>query len=162
MGGRMDVDSEPGKGSCFCFYIPRHRSDFDITEHHAGDKGKNEREEKTILLVEDDASSQLYLEEVLASTGVEVKVTESGRKALSYLTNGSRPDLILMDIQLPDINGLEVIRKIRKLGEAIPIIAQTAHAMGNDRESCLRAGADNYISKPIGIHELLAMIRRYI
>jgi len=66
-----------------------------------------------------------------------------------------------MDIRLPDINGLEVTKKIREMNKEIPIIAQTAHAMGNDRKRCLEAGASEYISKPIDVDHLLYLINKY-
>ncbi|MFP4621668.1 MAG: response regulator [Bacteroidales bacterium] len=117
---------------------------------------------KNILLVEDDPVSMEYFKEVLAPTRVGILVAENGEQALKQFGGDVSPDLVLMDIQLPDISGLEVTREMKRVKPQIPIIAQTAHAMTEDREKCIRAGADEYISKPIAIDDLLVIINRFI
>lgn len=89
-------------------------------------------------------------------------ICENGAEALKAFENNAPIDLILLDIRLPDISGLEIAKKIREKNAGISIIAQTAHAMGDDRERCIRAGANDYISKPIDANNLLAMIRKHL
>ncbi|HKL37765.1 MAG TPA: response regulator [Bacteroidales bacterium] len=163
MGGCIGLHSEEGKGSCFYFRIPRHpEAGFSPEVPKTMDEPVPSWDDRTLLLVEDDPSSQLYLREALDPTGVKVLLSETGGHALQLLEKVEQPDLVLMDVRLPDISGLDVIRKIREAGHHIPIIAQTAHAMDNDRRKCLQAGADDYITKPVGISNLLSTVARLI
>jgi CheY-like chemotaxis protein len=110
-----------------------------------------------VLIVEDNARNRRLLRVLLTSHGYHVVEAQSGAEALKALEQ-DRPDLILLDIQLPEMDGLELARKIkRKLGD-IPIIAVTAYAMKGDRERILSAGCDGYVSKPIDTRELPRMI----
>jgi CheY-like chemotaxis protein/HPt (histidine-containing phosphotransfer) domain-containing protein len=115
-----------------------------------------------ILLAEDNAAAQLITRKRLENQGHEVRVAGNGFEALQILQE-DRFDLILMDVEMPGMNGLEATRVIRKMeadsGEHIPIIAITAYAMKEDREQCLEAGMDNYISKPVNYQELYHEIK---
>lgn len=164
MGGCIGLHSEEGKGSRFYFRIPRHLGAGVSPEvPQAKDEPVPRWDDKTLLLVEDDPSSQLYLREALHPTGAKVLLSETGGRALQLLEKvPQQADLVLMDVRLPDISGLDVIRKIREAGHHIPIIAQTAHAMKNDRRNCLQAGADDYITKPVAISNLLSTVARLI
>jgi len=110
-----------------------------------------------ILLAEDNAAAQLIARKRLATQGHEVRVAGNGFEVLQILQE-DRFDLILMDVEMPGMNGLEATRVIRKMeadsGEHIPIIAMTAYAMKEDREQCLEAGMDSYTSKPVNYQEL--------
>jgi signal transduction histidine kinase/CheY-like chemotaxis protein len=163
MGGRIGLHSEEGKGTCFYFYVSE---DLDSIRKPAIPEAMEEHatnwNNKTLLLVEDDPSSQLYLKEALLPTGMEVLVSGTGRQALQLIEQINKPDLVLMDIRLPDISGLEVIRVIRDRGCRVPVIAQTAHAMEKDRLTCLQNGADEFISKPVSIRELMSVIDKWI
>ena len=115
-----------------------------------------------ILLAEDNAAAQLITRKRLENQGHEVRVAGNGFEALQILQE-DRFDLILMDVEMPGMNGLEATRVIRKMeadsGEHIPIIAITAYAMKEDREQCLEAGMDNYISKPVNYQDLYHEIK---
>lgn len=118
---------------------------------------------KRILIVEDNDLNLKLFRDLLNANGYETIETREGREAIS-LTRSMRPDLILMDIQLPEISGLEVTERI-KADEAvrhIPIIAVTAFAMRDDEEKILRAGCEAYISKPISIGDFLAAVRKFL
>jgi two-component system sensor histidine kinase/response regulator len=110
-----------------------------------------------VLLAEDNAINQMLAIRILENLGHRATVVGNGREALSAARAG-RFDLVIMDVQMPDVDGFEATAAIRKLekttGEHIPIIAMTAHAMKGDRERCLAAGMDGYVSKPIRVGDL--------
>ncbi len=110
-----------------------------------------------ILVVDDERAIQRFLETVLAGSGFSVQVAENGRLGLAAVA-ASRPDLILLDLGLPDMDGMEVIRRLREWS-VTPIIVLSVQERENDKVGALDAGADDYLSKPFGIPELLARIR---
>lgn len=118
---------------------------------------------KRILIVEDNDLNLKLFRDLLTANGYDTVETKEGLEAIS-LTRNMRPDLILMDIQLPEISGLDVTKKIKSDDEIrhIPIIAVTAFAMKDDEEKILRAGCEAYISKPISIDHFLATIRKFL
>ncbi|MFC1848915.1 two-component regulator propeller domain-containing protein [candidate division CSSED10-310 bacterium] len=116
-----------------------------------------------VLLVEDNAINQQVAGEILESAGVFVEVAENGQKALQ-LVDKSLFDLILMDIQMPVLDGYETTRLIRDNPnyQKLPIIAMTAHAMKGDREKCFEAGMNDYVTKPIEAEQLFTTMARWI
>ncbi|MBS3769214.1 MAG: response regulator [Bacteroidales bacterium] len=118
-------------------------------------------QDKTILIVEDDPLSIRFLNTILKETGANLLVARSGREALDMVMQHDHLDLILMDVQLPVMSGHEVTSQIRENGCNIPIIAQTAHAMAEDRAKCLQSGCSDYITKPIDIELLIEKISKY-
>ncbi len=118
---------------------------------------------KRILIVEDNDLNLKLFRDLLTANGFETIETKEGREAIT-LTRSLRPDLILMDIQLPEISGLEVTERIKADADIkhIPIIAVTAFAMKDDEEKILRAGCEAYISKPISINDFLTAIRKFL
>lgn len=118
--------------------------------------------DKTILIVEDIPSNYQLLAAYLSRTGANIIHTLNGMPVLEILRERKDIDLILMDLQLPDINGIEITKMIRKEDETIPIIAQTAHALAIDRERCIQAGCNDYIAKPIRKHDFLNIVKQYI
>ena len=120
---------------------------------------------RTILLVEDNPVNQRLAERVLEKAGHTVVTAGNGLEALDAFA-AQKFDLILMDVQMPEMSGFEATAKIREhereTGERVPIVAMTAHAMKGDRERCLDAGMDDYISKPIKAHDLLMIIERLL
>lgn len=117
---------------------------------------------KKVLIVEDDIFSVEYLIEVLSETNVQTIVTKNGLEAVEIVKNTPDLSLILMDIQLPGLSGDKATERIRKFNKTIPIIAQTAHAMSNDRERYLKAGCNDYLAKPILITDLFLKLKKYI
>jgi signal transduction histidine kinase/DNA-binding response OmpR family regulator/CHASE3 domain sensor protein len=118
-------------------------------------------EGRRVLVVEDDVRNVFALTSVLEPKGAKVEIARNGLEALSHLKAKPGVDLILMDIMMPEMNGLQATREIRKLpdGGKIPIIALTAKAMADDREQCLAAGANDYIAKPLDVDKLLSLAR---
>lgn len=124
------------------------------------------RNHLSILIAEDVAVNQEVLRAILGLYGHTVTIVDNGADAVSqWERNSDQYDLILMDVQMPLMDGLSATRKIRELekarGSRIPIVAMTAYAMKGDREKCLAAGMDNYVSKPFKAEDLVAMIDRY-
>jgi CheY-like chemotaxis protein len=117
------------------------------------------------LLAEDNLINQMVAVRLLQKGGQDVQVAANGHEALEELTNGQF-DLVLMDVQMPVMGGFEATAAVREMekgtGRHIPIIALTAHAMDGDRERCLAAGMDGYISKPIHGKELFEQIEALI
>lgn len=118
---------------------------------------------KTILIVEDNDLNLKLFRDLLTAHGYETIETKEGMEAIR-LTRERHPDLILMDIQLPEISGLDVTRRLKADAQisAIPIIAVTAFAMKDDEEKILSAGCEAYISKPISIIPFLNTVRRFL
>jgi two-component system sensor histidine kinase/response regulator len=118
-----------------------------------------------IILAEDNIINQKVAVSLLENWGHEVTVVNDGREAVDSLQQQNF-DLVLMDVQMPNMDGLEATRRIRnatssKINSRIPIIAMTAHAMKGDRENFLAAGMDDYISKPINVDEVLNILNKY-
>jgi len=118
---------------------------------------------KTILIVEDNDLNLKLFRDLLGAFGYITHETREGIEAIS-MTRAIQPDLIIMDIQLPEISGLDITRKIKADHELkhIPIVAVTAFAMKDDEERIMRAGCEAYLSKPIAIDDFIRTIRRLI
>ncbi|HTX56437.1 MAG TPA: HAMP domain-containing protein, partial [Candidatus Acidoferrales bacterium] len=119
---------------------------------------------RRVLIVDDDARNIFALEAALRAHGMEVVTAESGRSGIDILCNRDDVDIVLMDIMMPEMDGYETIRRIRtndRIAE-IPIIALTAKAMQGDREACIAAGASEYVSKPVDIEKLTALLRVWL
>jgi len=162
MNGSIWVHSEKDQGATFYFTIPYKQTQEDTKETTAINNENYQWEKINILVVEDDLASQELIHAGLSPSQANLTFCDTGKKALDKISANKAFDVILMDIRLPDINGLEVTRQIRKSNKKTPIIAQTAHAMGEDQKKCLQAGANDYIAKPIDIHELLTTIHKHI
>lgn len=118
---------------------------------------------KKILIVEDNDLNLKLFRDLLEANGYQTYETKEGIEAIS-LTRNVQPDLIIMDIQLPEISGLDVTRKIKADRDIchIPIVAVTAFAMKDDEEKIMAAGCEAYLSKPIAIDDFLSTIRRFL
>jgi two-component system cell cycle response regulator DivK len=117
---------------------------------------------RQVVVVEDNERNMKLFREVLESSGYRTLEAETGERAVA-LTTEHRPDLVLMDIHLPDIDGIEALRILRadERTSSVPVLALTAQAMEGDRERFLAAGFDGYLSKPVNIADLLDAVRRY-
>jgi len=115
-----------------------------------------------VLVVEDNEKNMKLLRDILTAKGYRTLEATSGARAVELATEHA-PDLVLMDIQLPDLDGSEALARLRadERTTSIPVLAVTAQAMYGDRERFLTAGFDGYISKPVDVIELLAIVRRY-
>lgn len=119
---------------------------------------------KKLLIADDDVRNIFSLTKLLEQHGISVKAATDGREAVDQMLHGEQVDAILMDIMMPEMDGFEAIRRIRKLPGCaeLPIIAITAKAMKGDKEKCLQAGASDYISKPVDVDQLLSLLRVWL
>ncbi|MCD6346713.1 MAG: response regulator [Bacteroidales bacterium] len=117
---------------------------------------------KTILIAEDEDSNYLYLEAVLQKTGANLIWSRNGKEAIEACRTANKIDLVLMDLQMPNINGYQAREEIKKLLPDTPQVAQTAFAMADDEKRAMDAGFDAYISKPIRKKNLLALVSRFL
>lgn len=118
-------------------------------------------EGRKILLAEDDVRNIFALSRILEPLGAQLVITRNGREAVEYLQGNGEADLVLMDLMMPEMDGLTAMRHIRRdrRFEQLPIIALTAKAMADDRRNCLEAGANDYIAKPIDVDKLVSLCR---
>jgi PAS domain S-box-containing protein len=164
-GGYVRATSEVGVGSQFAIALP-YSSDISQQPQKPANIPPSpseiidgERYLPLVLLAEDNEDNFLTLTTYLEAKGFQLKIAKNGQQAID-LVQIEPPDLILMDIQMPEVDGLEAIKYIRSQGFTMPIIATTALVMTGDRERCLAAGADDYISKPIKLKLLLTTIQQ--
>ena len=118
---------------------------------------------KKILVAEDETSNYLFLKELLEDSGATIIWAKTGQEVINQIVyKGVQVDLVLMDIKMPELNGLAATRIIKERFPELPVIAQTAYAMKEEKEKCLAGGCDDYIAKPIDIDELIKKIKKYL
>jgi signal transduction histidine kinase/DNA-binding response OmpR family regulator len=169
-GGEIGLESEPGEGATFWFTWPVAVSaagDREISGRMVDETSENSFILKgaSVLLAEDEPISGALTEKLLQQAGVSVTMVENGRQAVEEIGKGGY-QVVLMDVQMPVMDGLAATQEVRaherQQGGHQSIIALTAHAMQGDRERCLQAGMDDYLTKPINKDQLLDMLAKYL
>jgi signal transduction histidine kinase/CheY-like chemotaxis protein/HPt (histidine-containing phosphotransfer) domain-containing protein len=168
-GGDVHVESQVGKGSTFRVTLGCEVAPVAVVNLSPSRRNELRAESQAspalarVLLVEDNLVNQKVVLAILRKKGYQIDVANDGREALAKLES-SHYDLVLMDVQMPVLDGLEATRLIRREArwDHLPVIAMTAHAMNGDRERCLQAGMNAYISKPVQPAHLVATIERHL
>jgi PAS domain S-box-containing protein len=173
LGGKLEVESDENQGSLFYFDLKCISTDssMDMEDNWAVEIEEKvplatektlDLSNKRILVAEDDGSSFIFLETILKKYNAEIVWVKSGTQVIEHLEKENHYDLILMDIRMPDLDGIETTKMIRQLNNPVPIIAQTAYAQTSDKKLALDSGCDDYISKPIKIADLTALLEKYL
>jgi PAS domain S-box-containing protein len=163
LGGRLSITSEPGTGSTFSFSLP-----YKKVEAVSG-KIRDTMfyspalfDGKTILVVEDEANNYVLIEELLSSMKLKVVKAENGLEAVNICAGQNSPDLVLMDIKMPVMDGMEATKKIRERNQDLPIIALTAYVFETEKERILASGCNACLEKPIRKHALYETLVKYL
>ena len=166
MGGTINVQSEKGIGSEFSFAIPYRPAGSTKTKLKSVLKdqpsGQYDWSSKKCLLVDDNKDVLVYLNRTLLDTGVQILTARSGREAIEVISNTPDIDVVLLDMQMPEMNGIEATKEIRKIRKTLPIIAQTAFIFEDDKDIILEAGCDACLIKPIRKEHLLTVLASFI
>ena len=185
LGGEIQLESEEGKGSTFSIYLPatypqsssEHADDVPLLpaeryvtiKYHTIPAAPPEHikallKNKKILIVDDDERNIVALQMVLEQYGPELITAPNGKDALRTLETHPDANMILMDVMMPEMDGYETIKRIRQkqAHKKLPIIVLTAKAMKSDLEKCLEVGASDYLSKPIDVQQLLAVMEVWL
>lgn len=174
MGGMLTVSSSAGRGSTFTVTLPVSESDaLDWTSREIITDRANRREHrgestqlktlppKPVLVVDDGEANRRLIELVLTRAGAIVSCAENGQEAIDMIDSGHF-QLILMDMQMPVLDGMTATRQLRSAGCRLPIVALTGNAMKGDREKCIQAGCDDFLSKPVNLDSLLECCQTYL
>ena len=165
LGGEIYFTSKENRGTTFFFYLPYNTL---LKKNKKSKKDMNKEEisksleGKKILVVEDDIYVIKYLELALKPLNLKIVVTNNGEEAVNYVKNDPEITIVLMDLRMPVMGGLEATRLIKQLRPELPVIAQTAFALAGDKEKALEAGCDDYISKPLNRTQLIEIVKKHI
>lgn len=168
LGGTIWVESLENIGSVFYFTLPYHTEstgnfsvNLDISIETSENKAHTENIGLKILIVEDDETSRLLIEKIVNPVTKDLLIAQTGLEAVQLCHSNPDIDMILMDVQMPEMGGYEAARKIREFNKKVIIIAQTAYALAGDREKSIEAGCNDHVSKPLNSRLLNSLVQTY-
>ena len=164
MDGTLEASSTPGQGSCFELRLPLRETDQPPPSAEiAPSPSAGQRLARLKLLVaEDNEINRLVIEDMLAGEGAEVLMATNGLEAVAAVERHPELQLVLMDVQMPEMDGLDATRRIRQSRPELPIVGQTAHALQEEHEKCRAAGMNATLTKPLELESLIETIRRQV
>ena len=178
-GGKLRIESQQDMGTTVFFSMEYHPANVegtqeDVQVESAASQVRHEPMQskaitmnniwkgKTILIAEDEIVNYMFLEVLFEETGAVLKHASDGGQAIEFVKTNPNINVVLMDIKMPNINGLEATKQIKAMRPQLPIIAQTAYAMQDDEYKALQAGCNDYISKPIDATKLISLMKKYL
>ena len=179
MNGKIRIDSQQGMGTTVYFsmdYKPaevegaeKETKTENVSSAHKESPAQSKANSindiwkgKTILIAEDEIVNYMFLEILFEETGAVLTHAADGRQAIDAVKTNPDINIVLMDIKMPNVNGLDATRQIKSIRPQLPVIAQTAYAMQDDEYKALQAGCNDYISKPIDANKLIGLMKKYL